>query len=237
MNTVVCLSVGNTFKPQYVSRLYDGLKRNSKSYFDFVCICDAKNASRIREAMPYGTIKLHIISEIEYPKWWGKMILFQPEFQEYLNTDILYFDLDSIITGPVDSLIKMKCPTKLSILRNFLQPPVRNPCVTPCAYGSAVMIIKRGCNDVYLSYKSKNYNVQEMYDNNGGDQKFIEDSEAPRHVTLLQDMFPDNQNYFRSVKYPTSLQEVPIGCSVLCYHGRPRPHEDQNNPIVVNHWI
>lgn len=239
MITVVCLNVGNAFAPKYVERLYSGIKRNTNKYFDFLCICDGKNSGRIRDAMPYGTLNTHIISEAEYPKWWGKMILFQPEFQDWVDSDLLFFDLDTIITGPVDDLLTVgeRCPTNIAILKNFLQPPYRSERAIPCEYGSAVMWIKRGkMQEIYQTYKIVG-GVQEKYDLAGGDQKFIEDVANPRDVTFLQDLFLDKKDFFRSVKYPTQLTQSPVGNSIICYHGRPRPHEDPNNPIIWNNWI
>ncbi len=268
MTTVVCLSVGDAFPPTYVYRLYSSIKRNTTKYFDFVCICDGANASKIRDRMPFGTCELYLISPEEYPKWWGKFNLFKPEFQEWIDDDIIFFDLDTIITGPMDDILEAKNDqTGFIILRNFLQPPVRNPhAKTICELGSAVMYVGRRnklkiLHGEYLSQVKQERIPQ--WDKDGGDQKLIEacieyggatfweyDSrKIPENYSKIgalnssyhraplfgiwQDMFP---NRFYSSKYPVRLHDVPQGASVICYHGNPRPHDDQTNPIVANHW-
>lgn len=235
--SIVCVWTGKAFGFEYIEKLFNMVTANWNAPTEFWCICDKENAYQIHTDILGNFIQTYEIDPAKYPRWWGKMILFDSRFQEKLKGDILYFDLDTVICGNINDY--MTKPTNFTILENFLQPPVRNPGVTPCKFGSAVMYIPKNiwC-DIAIRYNFNREVIQEKYARDG-DQYFIEHCVEnhqyclPDCVDTWQDLFPGE---FRSVKYPEKLTELPKGCKVVCYHGSPRPHEDLENPIIKGYW-
>ena len=86
------------YTPDYVSKLYRSLKRNSSIPFEFICLSDNKDieADVILPYNHHDKIKKH----------WHKLKFFSPHFA-YQNPgdDIIVMDIDQVITGNVDGLI------------------------------------------------------------------------------------------------------------------------------------
>lgn len=229
--------VGKEFDISYVINLYNGLKRNISSFNDFKFTVITDKPGEILKCDAIEAATFYANPDI-YPGWWSKMLFFNQHF-----TKAIFFDLDTVITGNIDKLARgdFNGETKFAILENFLQPPVRNPAIKdPCRFGSAVMW-KSPYSKLYSIiedlYFRDNQAVRMMYDKNGGDQKFIEHiiDQYDLDYRYIQDFMP-TANYFRSVKYPENLVDTPIGNRVMCYHGKPRPHEDLGNKIIQDHW-
>jgi hypothetical protein len=85
------------YTPDYVSKLYRSLKRNSSIPFEFICLSDTDVEADI--ILPYNhhdKIKIH----------WHKLKFFSPHFAyQKPGDDIIVMDIDQVITGNVDELI------------------------------------------------------------------------------------------------------------------------------------
>ena len=242
IQAISCCITGTAFSVEYVDKLYRSLKRNTSKPFTFFVICDGQNYVKLLNNKEYHCI----VPSQTLPGWWIKTALWGREWIDGLTaagyTHNLYFDLDTVITSNIDDLFYR--PEPFSVLRNFLQPPVRNPNVYPAKFGSAVMSFNYAPSVVFPDMKNKflldKQDVMQKYDRTG-DQVFFED-ELERlsfPVTYLQDIFPENANYFRSVKYPTtidSLNKLPWNTHVLCYHGDRRMHLELDTDLVKNFW-
>ena len=86
------------YTPDYVSKLYRSLKRNTSIPFEFICLSDNPNVEA-DVVLPYNKhsdIKLH----------WHKLKFFSSQFANQKPGDeIIIMDIDQIITGNVDDLI------------------------------------------------------------------------------------------------------------------------------------
>jgi hypothetical protein len=86
------------YTPDYVSKLYRALKRNSNIPFEFICISDNKNieADVILPYNHYSDIKKH----------WHKLKFFSPQFgNQKPGDDIIIMDIDQIIVSNIDELL------------------------------------------------------------------------------------------------------------------------------------
>jgi hypothetical protein len=86
------------YTPDYVSKLYRALKRNSNIPFEFICISDNKNieADVILPYNHYSNIKKH----------WHKLKFFSPQFgNQKPGDDIIIMDIDQIIVSNIDELL------------------------------------------------------------------------------------------------------------------------------------
>lgn len=86
------------YTPDYVSKLYRALKRNSNIPFEFICISDTKNieADVILPYNHHSVIKKH----------WHKLKFFSPQFgNQKPDDDIIIMDIDQVIVNNIDELL------------------------------------------------------------------------------------------------------------------------------------
>lgn len=201
---VVCVNSGNYQGrgAQYVNTLYDSVRRNLPDGFpgEFVCFTDT----------PAGLDRQIVVRPLpsEVKGWWGKLWLFSPGLFP-VGDCILYFDLDTLITGRLDEIAKYDGP--FAILRDWLEPEIVNSSVMawPSGWGASIW-----ANFVASGYA----------DMLGGDQEWIR-RQTDRPV-MLQDVFPS-----AFVSYKKTSGKIPDKASVCCFHGKPRPHE------VTTGWV
>ena len=151
--------------------------------------------------------------------WWAKLWLFKDG--HFSNDDrILYFDLDTVIMGPLDDLVRYN--GAFSTLRDFFKPydDVQ----------SAVMAWPANTQSAIL----EKWEAIGRPDLSGGDQELIQLSLEERGIKpdFLQDIFP---GLFVSYKSGSFKRAPPRGCSVVCFHGQPKPH-NCNSSWVNGVW-
>jgi hypothetical protein len=86
------------YTPDYVSKLYRSLKKNSTIPFEFICLSDTNDieADVILPYNHYSNIKKH----------WHKLKFFSPQFGgQQPGDDIIIMDIDQVIVGNVDELL------------------------------------------------------------------------------------------------------------------------------------
>lgn len=103
--TVACVLMASPdFTPDYVVRLFQGVRENWTGDLDFLCLTDTPiNHPGIRE----------IPLEHRFPGTWCKMELFRPD----VRGTLLVFDLDTMITGSLDELRENRRHTMLKRLK------------------------------------------------------------------------------------------------------------------------
>ena len=85
------------YTPDYVSKLYRSLKRNSSIPFEFVCLSDTDVEADV--VLPYN-------HHDKIKKHWHKLKYFSPHFAwQDPGDDIIVMDIDQVITGNVDDLL------------------------------------------------------------------------------------------------------------------------------------
>ena len=85
------------YTPDYVSKLYRSLKRNSMVPFEFICLSDTDVEADLVLPLKHFTIKKH----------WHKLKFFSPNFAyQEPDDDIIIMDIDQVIVGNVDKLLK-----------------------------------------------------------------------------------------------------------------------------------
>ena len=86
-----------SYTPDYVSRLYKSLKRNSSVPFQFICLSDTDVEADL--VLPYNhhsNIKKH----------WHKLKFFSPQFgYQQPNDDIIIMDIDQVIVNNIDQIL------------------------------------------------------------------------------------------------------------------------------------
>jgi len=84
------------YTPDYVSKLYRSLKRNSTIPFEFICLSDTDVEADLVLPLKHNSIKKH----------WHKLKFFSPQFAyQQPDDDIIVMDIDQVIVGNVDDLL------------------------------------------------------------------------------------------------------------------------------------
>jgi hypothetical protein len=211
--TFVCVNWGDYCGrgKDYVNKLFDGIYNNlpSGTSCRFVCFSDVLEPSQ--DGVRYSTELL--------PQgvngWWNKLYLFKEGlFKE--GERVIYFDLDTVITGTLEDIIKYD--GDFATLRDFYHPE---------RLGPGVMLWKGGFGkEIWNSYEAAGYPTDlPLGDLSWINKYFSEtdrDGRSPTETAdILQELYPDK---FCSYK-AHAQQGIPEKASVVCFHGFPRPHE------------
>ncbi|WP_339108960.1 glycosyl transferase [Thioclava sp. GXIMD4216] len=117
---VICINWGTKYGPPFINRLYAMVARNITPPFTFTCFCD--NPEGIRPE-----VKTEPLPEIpvEIPKTrkgiWPKARLWGPKLGS-LTGNVLFLDLDLVITGSLDDLFTYGDPDGVVLSRNPAKP-------------------------------------------------------------------------------------------------------------------
>jgi hypothetical protein len=209
--TVACLKWGDKYGVDYVNILHGMVQRHLSVPHRFVCLTDDPRGIAC-ETLP-------IVPNL--PTWWGKLTL----FAHRLPGRILYFDLDTVIVDGIDGFAAYDGPFCL------IKPFYRDR-----GFASGVMSIApdfggevwekfarnpQAAIDMCRRYAAPPWNL--------GDQRWLELN--IERADYWQDVLPG-----QLVSYKVHCAGgLPDGSHVVCFHGKPDPHE-VGDPWVKEHW-
>lgn len=116
--TIICIKWGKRYGVDYLNRLASMIKRHAKRPTRLVCFTeDSKGADPWVEIAPLPPINIP-----ERVAWtpWRKLSLWQHPLAD-LSGDILFFDLDVVITGSIDEFFDFE-PGRFCVAENWTQP-------------------------------------------------------------------------------------------------------------------
>jgi hypothetical protein len=209
--TIACvLKKGGVYNPAYVlalrhMMLYSGHVFSRK----FICLTDytAGEFPCLLRSKGIDLVKL----QDNLPGWWSKMELYRPEMAEYGN--ILFFDLDTFITGDIQYLTFLD---QLFVLRDFLS--------THTVASGVMYLPVQDRADMWKKWlKERDGDYRTKYATSG-DQGLVRELWKDKALKF-QDVYP---NQFHSWKASECLKNgIPRDCRVLCFHGRQKPHTEE----------
>lgn len=163
----------------------------------------------------------HFIEDVwcmpsQFRGWWEKIRLFKPGLFE---GRVMFLDLDTFIVGNIDHIAAYD--GHFATLHDFWRP---------AGLGPAVMLFDpQWARFIWEEWAAEDYPMTDPR----GDQAWIENRNQGRmrkDVDILQEMFPG-----AFVSYKTHCTKaLPESARVVCFHGRPRPHEVQG--WAKEHW-
>lgn len=200
--TVLCVlrSGGKDYTVEYVRKLRDGVAKHLTIPHRFVCLSDVP--------VPCERIPL----KHDWPGWWSKLEIFRPDV---ITGPTLYLDLDTVIVGNLEQVTTIPYDFAMLNIR-AKDTKVGN---------SGAMWIAKPFPNVYERFAEKPEHWIEYHEKNAlnrymGDQAFI--SDCFEEIPKLHHALPD---FFKSYKYDHCQNQIPHGCSVVCFGGLPRPHQ------------
>lgn len=209
--TVACvLRASRDFRPEQVARLYAGVRKHWTGALDFVCLTDTPVGVPGVEEIPLGH---------PWPGYWAKLALFEPGV---LAGPVLYFDLDTMIVGPLTDIAARARLTMLRALNKrgdytamsglmLLPEGVRGP-----VWGRWIRAPK-----TYI--RRHVWGAPSHY--SWGDQGFLEDAfrAIKRRIRYWQQDLPGQVESYR--KQVAKRGAVGRDTRVVYFHGSPRPWE------------
>jgi hypothetical protein len=224
MTHIVCVKWGQLYGPEYVNHLYRAIERNTTLDFDFTCFTDDFDGIDTEIACRGIPVKLD--------GWWNKMYLFSNDLG--ITDRILYFDLDTVITGNIDKMLQFN--DEFAILRDLYRAR-KSPQATQ--FGSGVMAWQGGQFHQVWSDFYKNFATNQKH--GGGDQVYLQGVIPVDKVVFWQDYMPDGQIisykvHVRDIPEPKNV--LPPEAKVVNFHGVPRCHfpEVRDLDWMKEHW-
>ena len=196
------------YTPEYIERLYNGLKRHSKVDFEFVCYSDTDVVCDKLIPLPKDT---------DIQQHWHKMSFFDKEFTG--EGEIIVMDIDQVVVSDITDMLAY--PVEDGELVSYHKWWSKNPNALPINGGWYKF--KAGTLDVvWNTYATDPIHHQEKYWKNGtvhykyfGEQNFVYDTcienghkvtQMPGQWVAKYDQEPDlNRSY--NVMYMQNFDE------------------------------
>jgi hypothetical protein len=210
---------GERYGPEYVNRLQSMIQRNTKRDTRLTCFTD--DASNIRpEVRCLDLPPINLPSDYQW-KPWRKISLWQKPLADF-SGDILFLDLDLIVTGDIDCFFDHD-PGKFYVIRNWPQYKERigNTSVYRFTVGAHSYL--------YHNLMNEPDRIFSTYPNS---QTYI--SREIREINFWPDEWCKNFKFSLLPKWPMRFfktAELPPDLHVVCFTGKPDPED-----AVVGKW-
>ena len=206
--TVACVWWGDLYGIEYIERLRDAVARHLTIPYDFFCMTD--------HDVPHGVMKIK--PPRTGPGWWQKVGLFDA-FSS--GRRILYLDLNNVIVGSLDEVVRAQEPFCMS--ENFLSKGF-------AAHNSSVMLWTPTDRTYRIFTQFDDRVLNELH----GDQDWIwrvmrDDivNFCPHHVVSYK--------WENQLLDGRSFKNMDATTSIIVFHGKPKPHEVEDE-LIVDNW-
>ena len=219
MQKIVCMKWGSRYGPEFVNRLYTSIKRHTKKATKVYCFTDnfiGVNENVICKPLP----KIKLPSMISLTPW-RKLSIWQYPLED-LKGDVLFLDLDLVITGNLDRFFDYK-PGRYCVIENWTQlgKNIGNTSCFRIPIGKYASIFKNFEDDPVNIWKK--YHIEQIYISDKiKDQVFWPSEWCLSFKHNLLPSWP-----FRIWK-PANL---PKDTSIVAFTGKPDPDD-----VVNGNW-
>ncbi|MDC1375708.1 hypothetical protein N8311_01270 [bacterium] len=117
MQTIICMKWGSRYGSDYVNRLYSSIKRHTSRPTKLYCFTDNKKGIQ-SEIISKPLPKINLPETIAFTPW-RKLSVWQYPLN-HLEGDILFLDLDLVITGNLDRFFDYQ-PGSYCVIENWTQ--------------------------------------------------------------------------------------------------------------------
>jgi hypothetical protein len=212
---VVCVLWGTEYSEDYVHILKNMIERNTTVPFTFKAFTD-------RPIEGINTIQL----PVGLKGWWNKIYLFNKRhmYTNALSKRVVYFDLDTVITGNIDFLLEYKGEI-MGIENLGVNNRFEDSKKYQNVFQSGVLAWNHEwCGYIYDAFIERK---EEIISNIYGDGEYMHMLFSELYVKpdLLQHLYP---NKLKSYKYEVYENGLDKETSIVCFHGIPRPHQAIN---------
>ena len=221
---VICLKFGTHYEPFYVNKLYLGVKKNLRRPFRFICVTERPEGlidgiEAIPFPLPQGMPEKYRMG------FWTKLAVTADDFHD-LTGPTLFLDIDQVIVGSLDEFFDYK-PGRNCIIHNWLpwrktlfreRPAIGNSSVFRFEAGKSQYIFDRFAAEWERAMDRTEFRTEQAF--------------LTYAMGENREWWPDAwvKSFKRHCIPPLPLNliaapKVPNGCKIVCFHGKPNPHE------------
>jgi len=224
---IMCIKWGTLFGPEYVNRLYSGVRRNLSRPVRFICMTEhAEGLHPDIEVigLPVEPFLEPMNAALEVANRQGAMrktSLFRSGLISDLEGPVLGFDLDVVITGSLDEIHDL-APGTVAMRHDWTEKRKGRP----TGHGSVFRFDPALHGFLYDDLAANPY--EEVETARGSEQRYTSHKAMDRDVftyipedwvvSFKYDCNPFPLNYLRPAQLPADAR-------VVCFHGRPKMPE------------
>lgn len=225
---IACIKWGTLFGPEYVNRLYSGVRRNLARPVRFLCMTEHADGLHPEiEVLPLPTEPFHaeMSAALAVANRQGamrKVSLFRPGLIPDLAGPVLGFDLDVVITGPLEDFMEF-APGKVAMRADWVEARRGRP----TGHGSVFRFDPARHRWLYERIAANP--VAEVEKARGSEQRYtsILAQEMGEFAYLPEDWVVSFKHDCLGLPPVNWLcaPRLPKGARVVCFHGRPKMPE------------
>jgi len=204
---ILSVLTGDKFNINYLLKLKSMVDRNVSLPFNFLCYTN-NNINLWHKGIKTRKTVEH--------GWWGKIDLFKEKGPN------LYFDLDTVIVDDIDNLARAILDLHSDEFI-MIKPWKRG------GWASGIM----GWNGDF-SFITSSFNSSEDILLYKWDQRYIASCLNDKGINILP--VQDYVNVCSFKHHCRAIRNYPEGTDIVCFHGRPMPHEVIRMPWVRANW-
>jgi len=224
MQTIVSMKWGDRYPADYANRLWSMIKRNTSRPTRLLCFTDDP-VGLDPEIIAHPLPPIVIPERVQW-KGWRKISLWQAPLAD-LEGEVLYLDLDIVITGPIDVFFDYK-PRKFCIAENWSQPGegVGNTSVYRWTIGTNTHIYEDFIRDGETPVNT--YKISQKYISAVAHDMVYWPSEWT--ASFKHDLIPKwPMNFFQTPRLPKDTR-------IVAFTGKPDPDEAEIGKWPVTAW-
>ena len=222
--TIACIKWGRLFGPEYVNRLYSGVRRNIAADVRFLCMTEhAEGLHPDIELLdlptePFAEPMAAALAVANRQGAMRKVSLFRPGLIPDLDGPVLGFDLDVVITGDLTPIWQL-APGTIAMRHDWTEARKGRP----TGHGSVFRYDPAQHGFLYEDIAANPY--AEVETARGSEQRYTSHKAMERGlftyipndwvVSFKYDCNPFPRNWLRPPTLPTDAR-------VVCFHGRPK---------------
>jgi hypothetical protein len=224
---VACWDGGDYYPQEYVNRLYAACRRHTTIPFDFVLYAGplAERPGRIDAINP----DIRVVYT-GLPSWWCGMPVWQKNPPGVDTDTILYLDIDQVIVGSLDDLIRYG--SDLAGMKDYPAAACPRGCERDVCIST--MLIRNGAGAiVWAEYVRAG---KPVWDATGGQKGPLPmAAQGLVNAHCRPDAFPEA--WIVSYKGTYLKRGLPDDCRVVAFHGQPKQGKCLHEKFVAEHWI
>lgn len=221
---IMCIKWGTLFGPEYVNRLYSGVRRNIAAPVRFFCMTEHRDGLHPDIEVldlpvePFAEPMAAALALANRQGAMRKVSLFRPGLVPDLEGPVLGFDLDVVITGDLTPIWQM-APGKIAMRHDWTEARKGRP----TGHGSVFRFDPAQHGFLYDDLAANPY--AEVEQARGSEQRYTSHKAMDREVfayipcdwvvSFKYDCNPFPRNYVAPPRLPEDAR-------VVCFHGRPK---------------
>ena len=213
MQTIICMKWGSRYGSDFVNRLYSSIKRHTKKPTKLYCFTDIQqgiNKEIICKPLP----EINLPETISLTPWRKLSVWQYPLYK--LKGDVLFLDLDLVITGNIDRFFDFE-PGKFCVIENWTQlgENIGNTSCFRFPVGKYDFVFKKFQKNPEQIWKK--FHIEQIYLSNEINEQYFWPSDWCK--SFKHNLLP---------KWPFRIWQsakLPLETSIVAFTGKPDPDD------------